>query len=155
MKTSSASTGGVTLPTVDATTIVKIGTDLSGTLAKPTKPTKPEKPDSDVTVTRIGASLSDSTGVSTLKAAINFESVTLNGTTMSVFRVCVSGGKLDQVVDVTISSTDATTGVVTKTLVGSIKLDAKGNGQLLYTTNSVLKGIAQPFPKDFPRLHQA
>lgn len=153
VKTSSTSTGGVTFPTtVDATTIVKIGSDLSGTLTKPTKPTKPEKPDSDATVTRIGASLSDSTGVSTLKASVNYESVTLNGTVMSVFRVCVSGGKADQIVDVTISSTDATTGVVTKTLVGTIKLDAKGNGQLLYTTNPVLKGIAQPFPKDFPAI---
>lgn len=151
VKTSSKTTGGVTFPTtVDATTVVKIGTDLTGTLAIPTKPTKPEKPSTNLAVTRIGASLSDSTGVSTLKASINYESVTINGTVMSAFRVCVSGGKLDQVVDVTISSTDATTGVVTKTLVGTIKLDANGKGQLLYTTNSVLKGIAQPFPKDFP-----
>lgn len=153
VKTSSTTTGGVKFPTtVDATTVVKIGTDLTGTLTKPTKPTKPEKPCTDLAVTRIGASLSDSTGVSTLKASLNYESVTINGTVMSAFRVCVSGGKLDQLVDVTISSTDATTGVVTKTLVGTIKLDAKGNGQLLYTTNPVLKGIAQPFPKDFPAI---
>lgn len=138
--------------TVDATTAVKVGTDLNGTLATVTKPCRPGG-NSGVTVTdvtRLAASLSDSTGTSTLKAKVSYHSATVNGTPMSAFRVCVSGGTAGQVVDVTISSTDATTGVVTTTSVGKITLDANGRGQLLYTTNPGSKGIAVAFPANFP-----
>lgn len=138
--------------TVDATTAVKIGTDLNGTLAAITKPCPPGT-GTGVTVTdvtRVAASLSDSTGTSTLKANVSYNSATVNGTVMSAFRVCVSGGTAGQVVDVTLSSTDATTGVVTTTSVGKITLDANGRGQLLYTTNPGSKGIAVAFPTGFP-----
>jgi hypothetical protein len=139
--------------TIDTTTAVKIGADLTGSFAAlPNKPFVP-RPGTGLEITnvvRLGAALSDPTGTSTLKANVSYHSATINGTEMSAFRVCVSGGTAGQVVDVTISTTDATTGVVTKTTVGSITLDAKGRGQLLYTTNPGTKGIGVAFPANFP-----
>lgn len=155
-------TGQTTFPanfpaTVDATTAVKLGTNLNGTLAivakGPCGPGQGPGTGTGTTVTdvvRLGASLSDSTGTSTLKANVSYNSATVNGTVMSAFRVCVSGGTAGQVVDVSISSTDATTGVVTTTSVGKITLDANGRGQLLYTTNPGSKGIGVAFPANFP-----
>jgi hypothetical protein len=154
-------TGQTTFPanfptTVDATTAVKIGTDLNGTLATVSRgPCGPGAPGAGTgttvtDVTRVAASLSDSTGTSTLKANVSYNSATVNGTVMSAFRVCVSGGTAGQVVNVTVSSTDATTGAVTTTTVGTITLDANGRGQLLYTTNPGSKGIGVAFPANFP-----
>ncbi len=136
--------------TVDSTTAVKLGTDLNGTLAKVTKPCGPGTGVTVTDVTLVAAKLSDSTGTSPLKAHVSFSSANVNGTVMSAFRVCVSGGTAGQVVDVTISSTDATTGAVTKTSVGTITLDANGRGQLLYTTNPGSRGIGVAFPATFP-----
>jgi hypothetical protein len=139
--------------TIVATTSVKIGVDLTGSFtALPNKPFVPRHDNGlDVTnVVRLGAALSDPTAASTLKSHVSYSSATINGTVMSAFRVCVSGGTAGQEVDVTISSTDATTGVVTTTSVGKITLDAKGRGQLLYTTNPSTKGFAVAFPANFP-----
>lgn len=135
--------------TVDATTAVKIGTDLNGTLATVTKPCGPGSGITVTDVTRVAASLSDPSGTSTLKANVSYSSANINGTVMSAFRVCVTGGTAGQVVDVKITTTDSA-GVPTQVTVGKITLDANGRGQLLYTTNPGSKGIGVAFPSNFP-----
>lgn len=139
--------------TVDSTTAVKIGADLTGSFsALPNKPFVP-RPSTVLDVSNVvslRALLSDATGATTLQSKVSYSSATINGTVLSAFRVNVSGGKPGQIVNVTLPSVDATTGLPTTTTVGTITLDAEGNGKLLYTTNPSPKGIGVAFPADFP-----
>lgn len=100
-------------------------------------------------VVSLRALLSNATGATILQSKVSYNSATINGTVMSIFRVNVSGGTAGQVVNVTLPSVDAT-GLPTTTIVGTITLDAEGSGKLLYTTNPSPKGFGVAFPAGFP-----
>ncbi len=76
--------------TIDATTTVKVGTDLNGTLAKVTKPCGPGSGVTVTDVTRVAALLSDATGLVPSRRMSVTAVLMSTGTVMSAFRVCVS-----------------------------------------------------------------
>jgi len=113
---------------------------LSGTLAVPTPGRGEHRGDDgdheeDENEINLAANL---TGTTAATATAVFHSETEDGTTKSLFAVKVKGGHTGDVLAVAVD------GVT----VGSITIDANGNGSLAFSTSA--KSTAVPFPANFP-----
>jgi len=118
-------------PPITDTSVIKVGANLSATLAAPTPELETE--------TKFKATLSDPSGASKLTAEAEFESETEQGVTVRVFKVDIKKGTPGTTLDVKIGATS----------VGSILVDASGKGSIILSSHPV-DGQSLPFPTTFP-----
>ena len=113
---------------------VTVGTDLSGTLAVPNH----HGDDGDEGEVNLKASLTGSTAAT---ATASFHTETEHGQVLSFFSVKVKGATAGAVLPVIVAGIN----------VGSITIDANGNGSLVFSTKPNGTTVL-PFPANFPTL---
>jgi hypothetical protein len=121
-------------PVISDKSIVTVGANLVAKLSTPAPAPHSE--------TELQASLSDPTGVSTLKGDAEFESETVHGVTVSILTINVKKAAPGEKLDVKIDGVS----------VGSILVDDHGKGSLVLSSQPV-DGQSLPFPANFPTLH--